>query len=96
MSETLRMLSSMAARELLRELAADYQGETGNPVTAEAAGGVDVARRVEAGEAVDVVVLSDTAIDKLVAAGKVLAGSRVDLARSGVAIAVQGGRRGRT
>ena len=60
-------------------------------MAAEAAGGVDVAKRVQAGEAVDVVVLASNAIDKLMAEGKVLAGSRVDLVRSGVAIAVRAG-----
>ena len=34
-------------------------------MTSEAAGGVDVAKRVRAGEAVDVVILSSTAIDSL-------------------------------
>jgi molybdate transport system substrate-binding protein len=45
---------------------------------------------VQAGESVDVVVLSDTAIDKLIAEGKVQR-DRVDLVRSGVAIAVRAG-----
>jgi molybdate transport system substrate-binding protein len=81
----------MAARELLRELADQYQAATGETVVTEAAGGVDVAKRVSAGEVADVVVLSDTAIDKLIAEGKVLAGSRTDLVKSGVAIAVKAG-----
>ena len=44
-----------------------------------------------ASEAVDVVVLASNAIDKLIADGKVRAGSRVDLVKSGVAIAVRAG-----
>ncbi|MEN9705600.1 MAG: hypothetical protein RLZZ393_1479 [Pseudomonadota bacterium] len=87
----LKLISSMAARELLRELSDQYQSATGDTVATEAAGGVDVAKRISAGEAADVVVLSDTAIDKLVAEGKVLAGSRTDLVKSGVAIAVKAG-----
>ena len=47
----LKLLSSMATRELLNELVAQYQASTGQPVTSEAAGGVDVAKRVRAGEA---------------------------------------------
>jgi molybdate transport system substrate-binding protein len=84
----LKLLSSMATRELLNELVAQYQG---GPVTSEAAGGVDVAKRVRAGEAVDVVILSSTAIDSLVAAGSLLPDSRVDLVKSGVSIAVRAG-----
>jgi len=90
-ASTLKLISSMAARELLRDLADQYEAATGRSVVTEAAGGVDVAKRIAAGEAADVVVLSDTAIDTLIADGKVLAGSRVDLVRSGVAIAVRDG-----
>src|ERR1700732_1520523 len=87
----LKLLSSMATRELLNELIAQYERSSGQPVTAESAGGVDVAKRVRAGEAVDVVVLSSTAIDSLIAAGSLLPDSRVDLVKSGVAIAVRTG-----
>jgi molybdate transport system substrate-binding protein len=52
-------------------------------------GGVDAAKRVQAGEAFDVVILASDAIDKLIAAGHLQAGSRVDLVRSGVAAAVR-------
>jgi molybdate transport system substrate-binding protein len=81
----------MATRELLNELTAEYQRSTAQPVISEAAGGVDVARRVRAGEAVDVVVLSSTAIDSLIAAGNLLPDSRIDLVKSGVSIAVRAG-----
>jgi len=90
-STPLKLLSSMATRELLNELTAQYQRATSQPVTAEAAGGVDVAKRVRAGETVDVVVLSNTAIDSLIAAGSLLPDSRTDLVKSGVAIAVRSG-----
>src|SRR5690606_22409544 len=62
----------------------------GQAVAPEAAGGVDVARRVSAGEAMDVVVLASNAIDKLIAEGRI-AGGRVDLVRSGIAVAVRAG-----
>jgi molybdate transport system substrate-binding protein len=88
---SLKLLSSMATRELLSELVAEYERSTGQPVVAEAAGGVDVAKRVRAGESVDVVVLSSAAIDSLIAAGCLLPDSRIDLVKSGVAIAVRDG-----
>ena len=90
-SRSLKLLSSMATRDLLNELVARYERSTGQPVAAEAAGGVDVAKRVRAGEAVDAVVLSSTAIDSLIAAGSLLPDSRIDLVKSGVAIAVRAG-----
>ena len=92
-SEPIKLISSMATREILTELIAQYQATTSQTVVAEAAGGVDVAKRVQAGEAVDVVVLAANAIDQLIADGKLLAGSRVDLVKSGVAVAVPAGAR---
>ena len=87
----LKLLSSMATRELLNELLGEYQRTNSQAVSSEAAGGVDVAKRVRAGEAVDVVILSSTAIDSLIAAGSLLPDSRIDLVRSGVSIAVRSG-----
>jgi molybdate transport system substrate-binding protein len=60
-------------------------------VTIESVGGVDAARRVRAGEAFDVVVLAADAIEQLIAGRQIVAGSRVDLVRSGVSIAVRAG-----
>ncbi|HXC59333.1 MAG TPA: substrate-binding domain-containing protein [Steroidobacteraceae bacterium] len=88
---SLRMISSMATRELLAALAVQFRLRTNQSVEASAGGGVDVAKRIEQGEAFDVVVLASNAIDKLMASGKVLPGSRVDLVESGVAIAVRAG-----
>ena len=91
MTATLKLLSSMATREVLNELATRYERDTNQKIATEAAGGVDVAKRVQNGEAVDIVVLASTAIDKLIADGKMVAGSRVDLVQSGVSIAVRAG-----
>jgi molybdate transport system substrate-binding protein len=87
----LKLLSSMATRELLAELAANCGQILDQPVVTEAAGGVDVAKRVQAGEAVDIVVLAGNVIDKLIGEGKLLTGSRVDLVKSGIGIAVRKG-----
>jgi molybdate transport system substrate-binding protein len=86
---SLRMISSMATRDLLSALATQYQREAGQSVLAESAGGVDVAKRVSGGEVFDVVVLAANAIDKLIAEGRIFADSRADLVESGVAVAVR-------
>jgi molybdate transport system substrate-binding protein len=87
---TLKLLSSMATRELLAELLA--HAHSGIKVDAQAAGGVDVARRVQDGEPVDVVILASNAIDQLIGAARLRPG-RVDVARSGVGVAVRPGAR---
>lgn len=84
-------ISSMATRQLLNELADLYTQRSGCRVAIESIGGVDAARRVQAGEPFDVVVLASDAIDKLIAEQRVVAGSKIDVARSGVAIAVRAG-----
>ena len=82
----------MATKPLLADLAALYQAQApGVQVLVESVGGVDAAKRVQAGEAFDGVVLASNAIDKLIAGGHVLAGSRADLVLSGVAVAVPAG-----
>ena len=91
MNAPLKVLSSMATREMLAELVSSYSRETSDPVSAEAGGGVAIAKRVQGDEACDVVVLALNAIDQLIGAGKLLDGSRVDLVRSGIGIAVPHG-----
>jgi molybdate transport system substrate-binding protein len=91
MQISIKGISSMATRQLLAELIASYQEIVLCDIAIESVGGVDAARRVQAGEAFDVVVLASDAIDKLVAAGHIDAHSKVDLVNSGVAVAVKTG-----
>lgn len=81
----------MATRQVLAELAAAYERRSGDSVEIESVGGVDAAKRVQAGEPFDVVFLASDAIDKLVAGGHVVKGSKVDLMLSPVAVAVRSG-----
>lgn len=90
MADTIKLISSMATRPLLADLVERYHAETGQRVEVESVGGVDAAKRVQAGEAFDGVVLASNAIDTLIAAGKVL-GPRVDIVNSGVSVAVRAG-----
>ena len=84
-------ISSMAMRDVLAELGDVYEQKSGQPVVIVSVGGVDAARRVGDGEAFDFVVLATDAIEKLAADRRVDPGSRTDLARSAVAIAVVAG-----
>lgn len=84
-------ISSMATRLLLTELLQAWHGRGGEPVQISSVGGVDAAKRVAGGEAFDLVVLASDAIERLIAGGHAVAGSRVDLVHSGVAVAVRAG-----
>ena len=79
----------MATRQVLAELVAAF--DSSHEVVLESVGGVDAARRVRAGEAFDAVVLAADVIDQLIGEGRIVAGSRVDLVRSGVSMAVRAG-----
>ena len=87
----LKGISSMATRQLLAELAHVNVATGGTPLALESVGGVDAARRVQAGECFDLVFLASDAIAKLISSGDVLADSHVDLVRSQVAVAVRAG-----
>lgn len=91
MQSPIRGISSMATRQVLAELSAAFERQGGGPVAIESVGGVDAAKRVQGGEPFDVVFLASNSIDALIAGGALAAGSRVDLVRSGVAIAVRAG-----
>src|SRR5207253_3552290 len=84
-------ISSMAMRDVLAELADAYEQRSRQRVAIVSVGGVEAARRVSDGEAFDFVVLAADAIERLASDGNIVAGSRTDLARSGVAIAVAAG-----
>lgn len=91
MSSRITGISSMATRALLAELSAAYTQRTGVAVAIESVGGVDAAKRVQAGEAFDVVVLASDAMAKLAASGHVSPDSVTALVHSGVAVAVKAG-----
>ena len=82
----------MATRRLLGELVDAYTSTAPDAgITVESMGGVDAAKRVAAGEPYDLVVLASGALEKLIAQGHVVAGSRVDVVKSPVAFAVRAG-----
>jgi molybdate transport system substrate-binding protein len=89
----LKVISSMATRNLLAELARAYEQHSGVVLALVSVGGVDAARRVGAGEHFDAVVLAADAIDTLAAAGHVLAATTTPVVVSGVAVAVRAGAR---
>lgn len=91
-AHTIHVISSMATRPLLADLVALYRTiEPDTVVQVESVGGVDAARRVQAGEPFDVVALARNALDTLGGAGHVLPATVVDVVHSGVAVAVPAG-----
>src|SRR5512147_3089373 len=90
-----RVATSGAFTAAYHALKPDVERAIGEPLvtvtTSVGAGEESIPRRLERGEAIDVVIVADTMLEQLIAAGLVLADSRVDLVRSTIAIAVRTG-----
>ena len=84
------MISSMATRRLLADLIAQFEKTSSHRVALESVGGLDAAKRVRAGEPLDVVVLAREVIDDLIGSSRITAG-RVDVAVSAIGVAVRAG-----
>lgn len=90
MAAPIKILTSMATKEALDALAAEYPQAAAQPIAIESVGGVKAAERVRSGEVLDVIVLAAGVIDSLIADGKVRPG-RLDFASSGVTLCVKAG-----
>ena len=87
----LKVLSAGAMRAMVTELGAEFTRETGHTLALTSGTVGQLRDKLLAGEAADVVVMSDTAIDQLIGQGHLVRGSRVDLARTGIGVAVRAG-----
>jgi molybdate transport system substrate-binding protein len=86
-----KVLASTAMAAVIEEMAPQFERETGHKLAVAIANSATVMKRIGGGEAADVVILTDTGVDLLIKQGKVVSGSRVDIARSSVGVAVRKG-----
>ena len=84
-------MSTLAVMGVLRELAPRHEGAAVSKTAAAFAPTAELMKRIGAGEAADVAILTAAAIEELTRAGTLAAGSRIDLARSVVGVAVRAG-----
>ena len=91
MSDTVRVLSTLALKGAVHGLAGQYQAVGGASIVADFAPTLTLLERLRAGEAADVVILTREGLDEVAREGRVAAESCVDLARSFVGIAVKAG-----
>ena len=91
MAKAVRVLSTLALKDAVGNLAARFEGESGVRIDADFAPTLALLKRLDGGEGADVVILTKEALGDLAAAGTVVAASCADLARSFVGIAVKAG-----
>ena len=87
----IRVLSTQATEEAYRELVPQFEQASGHKVATVFTGTLDANKRLAAGESYDLLIMSAPSIEEHIKSGKVAAGSRVDLAKSGVGVAVKPG-----
>jgi molybdate transport system substrate-binding protein len=87
----IKVLSTQATEQAYRELVPRFEKESGHKVTTIFTGTLDVQKRIAAGETYDLIIMAGPAIDDFIKAGKIVPGSRVDLAKSGVGVGVRAG-----
>jgi molybdate transport system substrate-binding protein len=95
-AEEIRVMTSGAFATALRELTPGFERASGSTLVIVSGGSVagapdSIPDRLQRGERADVLIMAAAGIDDLVKAGHVVAGSRVDLARSSIGIAVRAG-----
>ncbi len=91
MSETIRVLSTLALKGAVQGLGSQYQAAGGIQINADFAPTLALLTRLRAGEAADLVILTREGLEEVAREGRVAADSCVDLARSWVGIAVKAG-----
>jgi len=86
-----KILTAGAFKQVVLALVPDFEKATGNKVVVDndTAGGLK--KRIEGGEPFDVAVITPAVIDQLASAGKIAAGSRVNLASVGIGVVVKEG-----
>jgi molybdate transport system substrate-binding protein len=85
------ILASGATKEVIAELIPQFEKTSGNKVAITWTGTANIKNRIAAGEVYDLVIVGGPVIDAFSKEGKVVPGSRVDLMKSGVGVAVRTG-----
>jgi len=87
----IKVMASMAIKDAYLEVLPAFETSSGHKVTTIWAGTVDIMKRIGGGEVVDVVVASAPSIEGLTKQGRIVPGSAVPVAKSGIGVAVKAG-----
>jgi len=87
----IRVMAVNAVKAAHVELVSAFEQSSGHKVTTLWGGTEAITQRIGDGDVVDVVIIAAPNIDKLILAGKLVAGSRADVAKSGIGVAVRSG-----
>ena len=91
MDSELKVLSTTAMKTVFEELSPHFERASGNRLVVSLGPSSQIETRLAEGEAADVAILTTAGAKGMVARGKILAASLVDIARSSLGVAVQKG-----
>src|SRR5262249_56350389 len=84
----IKVISSQAIKEAYLAFAPEFERTSGHKLNTTWNGTNDILKKLRAGESFDMVILVTPAMEAMIKEGKVVPASRLDLVRSGIAIAV--------
>lgn len=87
----IKLLSTTALKTSIDELTAQFESTSGKKLVASYAPSTQIAKRVAEGEFADIAIATGAGIDNLIEQGRVVPGTRVDIARSAIGVAVRPG-----
>jgi molybdate transport system substrate-binding protein len=87
----IKMIASNAVKEAYLQLVPQFEKSSGHHVTVDWVGTDDVVRRIGGGEVADIVIAPSFTIDALTKQGSLAEGSRVDVAKSIIGVALRPG-----
>jgi molybdate transport system substrate-binding protein len=87
----IKVLCALGAKEVMEELGPKFERASGHKLVIAFANLGNISRRVQGGEAADIVILPRQGIDRFVKDGKVAAANVTVLARGGLGVAVRKG-----
>ncbi len=85
------LLSTTALKTSIDELTPRFESARGKKLVASYAPSTQIAKRVADGEFADVAISTGAAVDNLIKQGRIFPGTRVDIARSAIGVAVRPG-----
>ena len=87
----IKVLTAGAYKQVVLALVPDFERQSGNKVTVDNGTTGQLKKRIEGGEAFDLLVITPAVVDEMIASGKLVAGSQVKLASVGVGVMVKEG-----
>lgn len=87
----IKMMASNAVKDAYVELIPAFEKQSGHKVTVAWGGTLDIKKRIADGEVTDIVITPARDIDDMIRSGKLAQGSRVDLVKSIIGVAVRRG-----